>query len=109
MVAVGTALFVVVPSRFEKRITNLGRLSNLLYAAALGRRPPALEREAALEMVGDPMRSEGVEDFLWVVRPSIFLSRIGTRSRTATSEVNSDCSCPCAADSPPSVSWSGWR
>jgi hypothetical protein len=37
------------------------------YAAALGRPPIALEREAALEVVGDPMRSDGVEDFLWAV------------------------------------------
>jgi hypothetical protein len=38
-----------------------------LYERALGRAPSASERHAALEVVGSPVRKEGVEDLLWVM------------------------------------------
>ena len=37
------------------------------YRAAFGRPPLAAERDAAVATLGEPLRSEGVEDFLWAL------------------------------------------
>jgi mono/diheme cytochrome c family protein len=42
-------------------------LVNAMYEHALGRLPTPVERQAALEMVGSPVRKEGVEDLLWAL------------------------------------------
>jgi len=41
-------------------------LAAKLLTHALGREPTADELEVAVELLGDPVRREGVEDFLWV-------------------------------------------
>ena len=38
-----------------------------MYELALGRLPTAKERAAAIELVGDPVKKEGVEDLLWAL------------------------------------------
>jgi len=38
-----------------------------LYEHALGRPPTAIERQAARDLVGTPVRKEGVEDLLWAL------------------------------------------
>ena len=38
-----------------------------LYQAALGRAPTHQERQLAEDLVGQPARKEGVEDFLWAM------------------------------------------
>ena len=38
-----------------------------LYVQALGRNPSRAERKLAGEMMGQPVREEGVEDFLWAM------------------------------------------
>jgi hypothetical protein len=42
-------------------------LINSLYEHALGRQPTPAERQTALEMIGSPLRKEGVEDLLWAL------------------------------------------
>ncbi len=42
-------------------------LVDRLYEQALCRRPSPAERQAALQMVGSPVRREGVEDLLWAL------------------------------------------
>ena len=42
-------------------------LVNRIYLAALGRKPKAAEEELALQLLEQPARPEGVEDFLWSV------------------------------------------
>jgi hypothetical protein len=42
-------------------------LVSALYQAALGRLPTRKEQQTALEIVGSPVRKEGVEDLLWVL------------------------------------------
>jgi len=44
-----------------------GALIEYVYRYALSRGPTAQERALALEIVGEPMREEGVADLLWVV------------------------------------------
>jgi hypothetical protein len=44
-----------------------GALVTALFARALGREPTGAERERALEIVGDPVRVDGVQDLLWVL------------------------------------------
>jgi mono/diheme cytochrome c family protein len=38
-----------------------------IYLTALGRNPKPTEQELALQVLGQPVRPEGVEDFLWAV------------------------------------------
>ena len=38
-----------------------------LYQGALGRLPTGPERELAEELIGEPARKEGLEDFLWAL------------------------------------------
>ena len=47
--------------------TSATDLVRTLYQHALGRSPTPAERQAALEMVGSPVRKEGVEDLLWAL------------------------------------------
>ena len=42
-------------------------LLDRIYLQALGRKPKSDERKLARELVGDPVRPEGVEDLLWAV------------------------------------------
>jgi hypothetical protein len=42
-------------------------LINALYEHAIGRLPTPAERQTALQMVGSPVRSQGVEDLLWAL------------------------------------------
>ena len=42
-------------------------LINRLYETALGRAPTRQESQLAEELVGDPVRKEGIEDFLWAM------------------------------------------
>ena len=42
-------------------------LIDALYERALGRLPTPAERQTALELIGSPVRKEGVEDLLWVL------------------------------------------
>ena len=42
-------------------------LVDRLYEQALCRKPTATERQTALQMVGTPVRKEGVEDLLWAL------------------------------------------
>lgn len=42
-------------------------LADDVYRKALGRSPTASERKLAVEMLGEPLRKEGVEDLLWAV------------------------------------------
>ena len=38
-----------------------------LYQQALGRYPTAIEKQASLDLIGSPVRKEGIEDFLWAL------------------------------------------
>jgi hypothetical protein len=38
-----------------------------IYVAALGRKPTAEEMSLAMDMVGAPVKEEGMEDFLWAM------------------------------------------
>lgn len=44
-----------------------GELVDHLYGSALGRTPCAAEKQLAAELLGEPVRPEGVEDLLWAV------------------------------------------
>jgi hypothetical protein len=44
-----------------------GRIVNSLYERSLCRHPTVEERETALQILGSPIRKEGVEDLLWSV------------------------------------------
>ena len=48
------------------RLASSG-LVQTLYQHALGRPPTPAERQIALQMVGSPVRKEGVEDLLWAL------------------------------------------
>lgn len=43
------------------------QLVQALYEQALGRPPTASEKQAALEIVGSPVRKDGIEDLLWAL------------------------------------------
>jgi hypothetical protein len=47
--------------------TAKGDLVSALYEKALGRKPTGPELRLAHEMVGQPVQTAGVEDFLWAV------------------------------------------
>jgi uncharacterized protein DUF1553 len=47
--------------------TSAPALVAALYQHALGRAPTPAERQIALQMVGSPVRQEGVEDLLWAL------------------------------------------
>jgi hypothetical protein len=49
------------------RSANGGQLVERIFMRALGRKPTAGEMATASEMVGQPVKAEGVEDLLWVV------------------------------------------
>jgi hypothetical protein len=49
------------------RSVNAGQLVERLFMRALGRKPTAGEMATASEMIGQPVKAEGVEDLLWVV------------------------------------------
>jgi hypothetical protein len=49
------------------RSVNAGQLVERLFMRALGRKPTAAEMATASEMIGQPVKAEGVEDLLWVV------------------------------------------
>ena len=38
-----------------------------LYQQALGRSPTAVEKQTSLELMGSPVRKEGIEDLLWAL------------------------------------------
>lgn len=47
--------------------TNTAALVTSLYRNALSRSPSAAERAAAEQVVGSPVKSEGVQDLLWAM------------------------------------------
>jgi hypothetical protein len=57
----GAAKIASAKSRTAEQVVEI------IYARALGRRPTAGELEIATELVGTPVRAEGVEDLLWIV------------------------------------------
>ena len=44
-----------------------GALVEAVYLRAVGRRPSAAEREAAVQLVGAPANPEGLADLLWAL------------------------------------------
>jgi hypothetical protein len=50
----------------EKNANNRDFVQTV-YQQALGRKPTTTELKAAQELVGKPVKKEGVEDFLWVM------------------------------------------
>lgn len=45
--------------------TDSAALADTLYREALGRAPTAAERALAVQVLGSPVRAEGIEDLLW--------------------------------------------
>jgi hypothetical protein len=43
------------------------QLIERIFVRALGRKPTAGELATAVEMVGTPVKTDGVEDLLWIV------------------------------------------
>ena len=54
-------------ARWSAQGLTPGALVDRLYEQALCRKPNATERQTALQMVGTPVRKEGVEDLLWAL------------------------------------------
>jgi hypothetical protein len=50
-----------------EKVRTPRELVELVYAKGLGRKPTAGELGVAVELVGSPLKAEGVEDLLWVI------------------------------------------
>ena len=48
-----------------RKSNSASELINDLYRKALGRNPTAAELNLARELVGEPVKKEGVEDLVW--------------------------------------------
>jgi hypothetical protein len=57
----GAAKLASDPKRSPRQVVEL------IYARAFGRKPMEGELRTAIELVGSPVKAEGVEDLLWIV------------------------------------------
>lgn len=63
----GSTLAGMLEKGAEKWTGTPAQVVNGLYEQSLGRLPTAQERASAIELVGNPVKKEGVEDLLWAL------------------------------------------